>query len=126
VNETVAFPPALQEATDRLIHALLGSGSFLAYQGSLAQLESDSQARGLLERLSMLQVALRGKQGAGQINQADIEELRAVQSKVRVHPAIIEYAQSQQGAADVLREVNQEIRQVLGMDFAALARSNTC
>lgn len=126
MNETVAFPPALHEATDRLIHALLGSGSFLAYQRSLAQLESDSQARSLLERLSMLQVELRGKQGAGRINQADIEELRAVQGKVRVHPAIIEYAQSQQGAVDVLREVNHEISQVLGADFAALARSSTC
>ena len=126
MNEAVAFPPALQEATDRLIYALLGSGPFLAYERSLARLESDAQARGLLERLSMLQVELRGKQGSDRITPTDIEELRSVQSKVRMHPAILEYAQSQQGAVDLLREVNQEISQVLGVDFAALARSGSC
>lgn len=126
MNKTITFPPELHEATNCLIQNLLASEPFLVYQQSLATMNSDSEARGLLELLSMLQTALRHKQSANSVNQSDVDELRAVQTQVQANATIMAYAQSQQDAVNFLREVNQEISQTLGVDFAALAKQNTC
>ncbi len=120
------FPPELDEATDSLIQNLLASKPFLAYQQSQARLDADPQARALLERLSALQAGLRRKQINGGITQADIADLRMLQAQVQANAAIMAYAQAQQGAMDFLREINQEISQSLGLDFASLARQNSC
>jgi cell fate (sporulation/competence/biofilm development) regulator YlbF (YheA/YmcA/DUF963 family) len=126
MNKIIPFPPELQETTNSLIQNLLASEVFLIYQQSQATMNSNSEARGLLDLLSTLQAALRHKQSANNVTQTDIEELRSIQTKVRANPDIMAYAQSQQGAVSFLREVNQEISQTLGVDFAALAKKNTC
>jgi cell fate (sporulation/competence/biofilm development) regulator YlbF (YheA/YmcA/DUF963 family) len=124
--ETLNFPPELYEATDGLIQNLLASEPFLAYHQSQVRLDSDPQARALLERLSALQSGLRRKQTNGGVTQAEIEELRAVQDQVQANATILAYAQSQQEAVNFLREINQEISQLLGVNFASLARATTC
>jgi cell fate (sporulation/competence/biofilm development) regulator YlbF (YheA/YmcA/DUF963 family) len=126
MNKIIPFPPELQETTNSLIQNLLASEVFLIYQQSQATMNSNSEARGLLDLLSTLQAALRHKQSANNVTQTDIEELRSIQTKVQANPDIMAYAQSQQGAVNFLREVNQEISQTLGVDFAALAKKNTC
>ena len=124
--ETTKFPPELYKATDGLIQNLLASESFLAYDQSQAQLESDPLARGLLERLSVLQTELRRKQTNGGVTQVEIEDLCAVQTQVQANATIMAYVQSQQEAVNFLREINQEISQLLGVDFATLAKQSTC
>ena len=126
MNANMTFPPELHEATENLIQNLLASELFQMYHGAQTQMDSDTQARTLLERLSTLQTELRGKQKNGSITQADIEELRAVQAQVQANTTITAYAQSQQDAVAFLREINQEISQVLGVDFAILAKQSTC
>jgi cell fate (sporulation/competence/biofilm development) regulator YlbF (YheA/YmcA/DUF963 family) len=126
MTETVNFPPELYEATDCLIQNLLASEPFLVYQQSQARMNSDLQAHALLERLSALQTGLRRKQTNGCVTQVDIEELRAAQAEVRANQTIMAYAQSQQEAVNFLREINQEISQLLGVDFASLSRATTC
>jgi cell fate (sporulation/competence/biofilm development) regulator YlbF (YheA/YmcA/DUF963 family) len=126
MNKTLPFPPELHEATDILIQNLLASEAFLVYQRSQATMNSDSEARGLLDLLSTLQAALRHKQSANSVTQTDVEELRSIQTQVQGNTTIMAYAQSQQGAVNFLREVNQEISQTLGVDFATLAKQNTC
>ncbi len=116
----------MYEATDSLIQNLLASEPFLAYHQSQTRLESDPASHGLLERLSELQSGIRQKQISGDVTQMEIEELRAVQSQVQANATIMAYAQSQQEAVNFLREINQEISRLLGMDFASLARQNTC
>ena len=120
------FPPELYVATDSLIQNLLSSETFLAYQKSRAQFKSDSQAHALIERLSALQTELRRKQTNGSVTQADIEELRVVQTQVQSNATLIAYASTQQDAVNFLREINQEISQLLGVDFAILAKQSTC
>ena len=120
------FPPELAQATDSLIQNLLASEPFLVYQQSQAKLNSDSQANGLLERLSTLQAGLRLKQSSNSVIQSDVDQLRAVQAQVQANDAITAYALSQQDAVTFLREINQEISQLLGVDFAALAKQNSC
>lgn len=126
MSEITNFPPELAQATDSLVQNLLASEAFLTYHQSLARMKSNSQACALLDRLSTLQNGLRCKQSSNSVTQPDIDELRAVQAQVQANAAILEYAQSQQEAVNFLREVNQEISQLLGMDFAALAKQNTC
>lgn len=118
--------PELQQATEALIENLLASEAFQAYHQAQQALNADSQAYGLLKRLSRLQSELRRKQSVGAVTQADIEELRAVQRQVQANSVIMNYAQSQQEAVNFLRQVNAEISQLLGVDFAALAKQNTC
>lgn len=126
MNKTLAFPSELHEATDSLIQNLLASEAFLMYQQSQTTMNSDSEARGLLDLLSTLQTALRHKQSANSVTQTDVEELRSIQTQVQGNSTIMAYSQSQQDAVNFLREVNQEISQTLGVDFAALAKQSTC
>ena len=126
MNKTIAFPRELNQATENLIENLLASESFLTYQQSLMAMNSDSDAPGLLELLSTLQAGLRHKQSANSVTETDVEELRAIQTQVQGNTTIMAYSQSQQSAVNFLREVNQEISQTLGVDFAALAKQNTC
>lgn len=126
MKPTVNLPPGLYEAADGLIQNLLASEPFLAYRQAKANLDADSNARSLLQQLAKLQAHLRQKQMNGGVTQADIDALRALQTQVQTNAAIISYAQSQQAAVDFLRTINQEISQLLGIDFASLARNTTC
>ena len=124
--KTKNFPPELYEATDGLIQNLLASEPFLAYQKSREQFKSDSQAHALIERLSALQAELRRQQTNGSVTQADLEELRAVQAEVQANTTLIAHTSTQQEAVSFLREINQEISQLLSVDFAILAKQSTC
>lgn len=126
MNNILTLSPELEQATENLIENLLDSETFLVYQQSQSQLNSDSDARGLLDLMSTLQAALRHKQSANSVTQSDIDELRAIQEQVQANEAIMAYAQSQQNAVAFLREINLEISQVLGLDFSALAKKNSC
>ena len=120
------FPPELDKATDSLIQNLRASEPFLAYQKSREQFKSDSQAHALIERLSALQAELRRQQTNGSVTQADIDELRTLQAQVQANATLIAHASTQQEAVNFLREINQEISQLLGVDFAILAKQSTC
>ena len=130
VGETMAktenLPPELHEATDGLIQNLLASEPFLAYQKSRVQYKSDAQAHALIERLSALQAEVRRKQAVSSVTQADIEELRTAQVEVQANETLIMYSSTQQEAVNFLREINQEISQLLGVDFASLAKQSSC
>lgn len=118
--------PQLQEATQSLIDNLVASEPFLNYQQARTRLNQDSEAHALLERLSHSQAKLRKKQADGGVNQAEIDSLRLLQQRVQRNLVILDYAQSQQDAVTFLREINNEISQLLGVNFATLANHATC
>ena len=124
--KTTNLPVELYEATDSLIQNLLASEAFLTYQQSQMRLDASPEALDLLKRLSAVQADVRRKQGSHSVTPANIAELRTLQAQVTVNPVISEYVQAQQGAVDFLREINDEISQLLGMDFASLARQGCC
>lgn len=126
MNNNVTIPPELQEATQNLIDNLRASEAFLTYQKALTSMNSDPEAHALLERLSTKQAELRRKQSTNSVTQLDVEELRTIQMQVQSYPAIMDYAVSQQDAVSLLREINQEISELLGVDFASLAKQSTC
>lgn len=118
--------PELQQCLDSLVENLMASENFLAYRHYATMLQDTPEARALLEQLSTLQAELRQKQARQAVTQADIDALRSVQEQVQSNAIIMAYAQSQQGAVDFLREINAEISQLLGVDFAVLAKQNSC
>jgi cell fate (sporulation/competence/biofilm development) regulator YlbF (YheA/YmcA/DUF963 family) len=118
--------PELLEATEALALTLLSAGPFIAYHRARARLDSDPQARELLERLSALQRDVRLHQADGGISQSDLERLRALQHQVQSNRVIVEYADTQQAAITYLPQINQEISQLIGMDFASLAGPASC
>ena len=123
--ETV-ITPLIQEATDALIGNLLASEAFICYQQARTCLNEDHQARALLEQLSQTQTSLREKQANGSVTQADVEALRALQEQVQRNNVIMDYAHTQQDAVNFLREINDEISQLLGITFASYANHATC
>lgn len=116
----------LQEATQSLIENLLASEAFARYRQARSRLNTDQEARSLLEQLTQSQARLRQKQASGGVTQSEIDELRSLQAQVQHNRVIMDYAQSQQEAVDFLREINNEISGLLGVNFATFANHATC
>ena len=118
--------PELQEATQSLIENLLASEAFTHYQETRKLINEDEEARTLMERLSNAQSTVRQQQVNGNVGQAEVDSLRLIQQRVLRNPTILDYAQAQQEAVEFLREINGEISQLLGIDFASFANHATC
>lgn len=118
--------PQLQEATQLLIDNLLASEAFAQYQNARRKMDIDNEAHALMDQLSKAQARVRQMQSKGEVNQAEIDSLRLLQQRVLRNPVIMNYAGSQQNAINLLREVNGEISQLLGIDFASFANHSTC
>ncbi len=116
----------VQDATDALVGNLLASEAFVRYQQAHARLNEDRQARTLLELFSEGQADMRKKQANNSVTQAEIDALRELQEQVQDNEVIRTYAQTQQEAINFLREVNDEISQLLGINFASFAKHTTC
>jgi cell fate (sporulation/competence/biofilm development) regulator YlbF (YheA/YmcA/DUF963 family) len=122
----VSLPERLQVAVEVLSENLLAAEPFILYERAQIRLNADRQAKSLLEQLSTLQAKIRSGQINGGVTQKCIDQLRTLQGKVQQNQTIMEYARAQQTATDYLREINQEISQLVGMDFASLARQTSC
>ncbi len=118
--------PDLLAATQALAENLLASEPFAIYQQASARFNADPHARGLLERLSQAQADLRRRQMGRGVTQADVDRLRALQKEVQSNDVIVDYATTQQSAVAYLREINQEISELIGTDFAALSGRSSC
>jgi len=126
MDHTTTLAPDLQAATETLADNLLNSEPLVRHRQAQAALQGDAIARKLLASFSAAQADVRRRQARGGVTQADIEQLRALQRQVQANAVIMRYAETQQGAIAYLREVNQEISQWLGIDFASLARRSGC
>jgi cell fate (sporulation/competence/biofilm development) regulator YlbF (YheA/YmcA/DUF963 family) len=118
--------PELQEATQSLIDHLLASEAFMHYQETRKLMSEDEEAHTLMERLSNAQATVRQQQTTGGVGQAEVDSLRLIQQRALRNPVILDYAQAQQEAVEFLREINGEISQLLGIDFASFANHATC
>ena len=118
--------PELQEATQAFIENLLASEAFMHYQETRKLINEDEDAHTLMEHLSNAQSTVRQQQVNGNVGQAEVDSLRLIQQRVLRNPTILDYAQAQQEAVEFLREINGEISQLLGIDFASFANHATC
>jgi cell fate (sporulation/competence/biofilm development) regulator YlbF (YheA/YmcA/DUF963 family) len=123
---TIIIPQELLSAADVLSENLSSSEAFTRYERAAQRLKSDQQASGLLEMASQLQSKLRNAQLSGSFDPQELEKLHLLQRQIQQNQTIIDYSQAQQAAVSYLREVNREISQLIGTDFASLARPTSC
>lgn len=120
------IPPSMQEATEALVGNLQACEAFVHLRQAQARLNDDAQACALLEQMSQAQAELRKKQASGSVTQAEIDALRSLQEQVQGSTVITAYARAQENAVNFLREINGEISQLLGINFAVFANRSTC
>jgi cell fate (sporulation/competence/biofilm development) regulator YlbF (YheA/YmcA/DUF963 family) len=123
---TTELSPELLEATEMLAEQLLHAEPIILYHRAKACLDRDAEACELLTRFASARTDLRDRQSRNAVTQADVDLMRALQQEVQSNRIILEHAQAQQAAAAYLPEVNQEISQLLGIDFASLAGPGSC
>ena len=114
---------AILEAARTFASKLRQSEPIAALWQARARLEADEEARLLLSRLSERQRDLALKQRDGGITRAEIDDLRRLQDQAQDDPIIEAYGEALQQAQLFLPAVNAEISELLGLDFAALARA---
>jgi cell fate (sporulation/competence/biofilm development) regulator YlbF (YheA/YmcA/DUF963 family) len=118
--------PTMQEATNVFISNLLASEAFIRYHQSQTLLDHDSTAQALLNLPSQAQIDLRNKQADSSLSKDEIDSLRALQTQARENDVISGYANAQQDVIKFLREINDEINQLLGIDFASFTKRSGC
>ena len=120
------IPPDLLAATRTLAETLLQSEPMLAYHQAKTNLERDTEASALFERLSTAQNEFRARQSNDFVTQADIDHIRVLQHEVQTNKIIMLFVETQQAAIAYLPEVNKEISQLLGFDFAGMTGPASC
>ena len=120
------LPSHLSLTTEALVENLLAAEPIVLYHRAQISFQADAPARALIDRLSAVQADVRQKQSRREVAQADIDQLRALQGEAQANRVIVDYVQTQQAAISFLREINREIRELLGVDFASLARRPGC
>ena len=118
----LTMPATMVEATSALAENLAQSEPVLRFRAAEAKLNSDPDALRLLTEFSELQRHIRTQQLASAISETEIKRLRALQNAIATNETIQDYGVTQELAVAFLREVNQEISQLLGIDFASLTR----
>ena len=117
-----SIPTRVLEATSVLAQNLLKSESLIQYQEAERKLQADKTAMQLLTDISGLQQQIRSQQHNGSLSESDINRLRELQLSISTNDAIMKYNLAKQMAESLLKEVNQEISQLMGIDFASLTR----
>lgn len=121
-----SLPDEILTSAEQLAAAILGAEPIAVYKQAKARLDGNPEALELLERFLRTQSDLRARQSRNAVTQSDVDQLRSLQRQVQANRIIIDYAETQQTAIAYLPLVNQEISQLLGMDFASLAGPASC
>jgi cell fate (sporulation/competence/biofilm development) regulator YlbF (YheA/YmcA/DUF963 family) len=126
MTEQSPMPEGLQIALTNLVDQIVHIAPMLAYQKARERFNTDIEAKSMMKQLSEVQNEIRQKQFDNQVSVEDLQALKELQAQVQQNEVIISYAQSQQDAITKLREVNAGISSLVGTDFAALAKNNSC
>ena len=126
MTEQSPMPEGLQIALTTLVDQIVHLAPMLAYQKARKRFNTDIEAKSMMKQLSEVQSEIRQKQYDNQVSVEDLQTLKELQAQVQQNEVIISYGQSQQDAITKLREVNAGISSLVGTDFAALAKNNSC
>ncbi len=120
------LPATIMEVTVALATNLAQSEPFLKYKAAEEALNADAEAQRLLTGLSDLQQKIRNQQYSGGIMEEDLNRLHELQNQVGTNETIQAYGYAQERAIAFLREVNQAISNLVGIDFSSLTRRSGC
>jgi cell fate (sporulation/competence/biofilm development) regulator YlbF (YheA/YmcA/DUF963 family) len=114
----------LLETVSNLADNITQSEPFLRYKETQLKLKSEPGMVQLLEDFSQLQQKIRAQQFSSGISQTEINWLHRLQSEITQKETFQENESARLNAVAFLREVNQEISNLLGIDFASLTRKS--
>ena len=126
MNDNHKLTLELIEAVDALAENLTASEPFVALEEAYLHLQGNAKAADLLQRFWQAEATLRQRQANRALTQADIAAYRGLQAEAAANALIAGYEQAQQNIAAYLRDVNRDLSQLLGVDFASLARRSGC
>ena len=118
--------PQLRDAIAALGAAVKGLPELHAYREATSRMDADADTTELIDHVQRLQAELRVKQANGLVTRDDIACLRHLQQAVQAQPTFTALMAAQKDAQACLPPINQEISQMLGIDFAALAAPASC
>jgi cell fate (sporulation/competence/biofilm development) regulator YlbF (YheA/YmcA/DUF963 family) len=121
-SATNTISNTILEATSNLAENIAQSEPFFRFKQAEGKLHADQEATRLLTDLSEMQQKIRQQQGSSAVSESDLQRLRSLQSAMGTNEIIQDYQMTQELAAAFLREVNQEISNLLSIDFASLTR----
>ena len=124
-NQSI-LQPQMTEAAIHLGQNLVSAEPYVRYQQAEQALKADAAALGLLNNLSQAQARIRKAQAGGTVTPEDLQTLGDLQTQVQAHPIITEYMTRQQELTAFLQGINAEISQLLGINFALIARRSSC
>lgn len=120
--QTDLFTKELLEATFNLAESLAETEAVVHFISANQALNNDQNTLELIKAATELQRKIYDGQSSGVNLNNDLNRLRDYQSQISTNAVIHEQSFVRETAVAFLREINQEISQLLGMDFAALAR----
>jgi len=124
-NQSV-LQPQMTEAANHLGQNLVSAEPYVRYQLADQALKADAAALGLLNNFTETQARFRKAQSGGTITPDDLQALGDLQMQVQANPIITEYTNCTQDLTLFLQEINAEISQLLGINFALIARRSSC
>ena len=102
--------------------ALKAQQPFAGLAEAQLALEADAETSALLRRFKTVQASLREKQMRNALTEENIRDFRAIRTQVGNSPLIRALTEAQREAIRFLQEVNARLSELLGLDFASLAR----
>lgn len=115
------FTPELRAVSSELAESMALSEAVLGYTKAHQTLLHDQEAPQLIKEATELQQKIYAGGSDGNDLEKDINRMRELQELISTNTAIQEQAIARETAVAFLREINQEISQLIGIDFASLA-----
>lgn len=126
MEDIYKLPTALNQSLKNLIQSLTQSYELQNYLNAKHEYEADTTSFQLLQQLTAAQSELMQKQYDSQISRDDLKKIRDLQQRAKNNEKINAYSLSQQNAITFFREINDQISQLIGMNFAKLAKNSKC
>ncbi|TVP71151.1 MAG: YlbF family regulator [Nitriliruptor sp.] len=117
----------LETSADHLALQLAYEPAVIELREARAALDSDTEARSLVERYQQTHLELATKQRAGDVlTDEQISVFQGLQASIQSHPTIRRLVEAEQDATAMLTAVAAEIDEHAGIDFTRLAARGGC
>jgi len=126
MNYRPILQPQITEAALKLGQNLTCAELFVRFRQAEHALNDDVAACGLLTALTQAQAKIRKAQANGSVIPEDLQALSDLQAQIQANPFITDYTTCKQELTAFLQGINTDISQLLGVNFAILAKHSTC
>lgn len=122
IKKPEMFTEELFDATSDFANSLSQSEAMLRFNHANQTLMHDQNAQELLNEAAELKQTLYANDASREEMRDKFPRFQELQNQIATNPVLQEQYHAQDLAINFLREINQEISQLLGTDFASLTR----